>query len=411
MFAASFRSNRLSMLALFFLIGVHSTLAHADWPGWRGPQRNGTANVDLPVKWPQALQKKWSVEVGSGHSSPVWVGDRIYQLSRMDDQEVCAGFDIHGKRLWKSQYDAPYKMNPAARGHGKGPKSTPAFSEGKLYTLGISGIVSCFDGSNGEVQWRKEYSQTFPKTSPLYGAAMSPLIVDARCYFHVGGHDDGAMMALDKNTGEKVWQWSGDGPSYASPIRVGGPSWQLVSQSQTHCFGLSPSGKLLWSMEYKTGYHQNSITPVLIDDLIVLSGYGRDVRTVRLNKTGDAVKEAWVNPDVSFYMSTPVVLGSRLFGFAQQKRGQLIQLDATSGKLVWAGPPRQGDNASLVVAGDVLFCLTTKGELIVVDAKADRYVELARYKVSDSPVWAHLVIEGKRLLIKNADSLAMWELP
>src|SRR5262249_10512832 len=147
-----------------------------DWPQWRGPNRDGVASsFTAPTVWPDKLKTIWKVSVGVGHSSPVVDGRRVFLLSRQEENEVASCFDFDtGKLLWRDGYPAPYSMNPAATSHGKGPKSTPVFSAGKLYTLGISGVLSCYDANTGRVIWRKEFTKQFKETSPLYGTAMSP---------------------------------------------------------------------------------------------------------------------------------------------------------------------------------------------------------------------------------------------
>ena len=168
-------------LALAALLLVVPAL-FGDWPQWRGPARDGVVNFFRePAAWPERLTRKWKIPVGLGHSSPVYAGGRIYVFSRQQDREVVSSVNPEdGKILWSQSYPAPYKMNPAAVKHGEGPKSTPVVAGGKLYTLGISGILSCFDGASGAVRWRKEFSKQFKETSPLFGTAMSP-VVDRAC--------------------------------------------------------------------------------------------------------------------------------------------------------------------------------------------------------------------------------------
>src|SRR5918992_463424 len=148
---------------------VGASLLAADWPQWRGPNRDGAGAVFTePAQWPEKLIERWKVAVGSGHSSPVLVGNRIYLHSRQQDNEVIAAFDAQtGKVMWQDRYPAPYRMNPAATGHGPGPKSTPVVADGRVVTLGISGILSVLDANTGKVLWRKQA----PPEPPLYGTA------------------------------------------------------------------------------------------------------------------------------------------------------------------------------------------------------------------------------------------------
>ena len=110
-----------------------------------------------PPTWPERLTQKWKVEVGLGYAAPITVGDRVYAFSRQDEDEVMRALDAAtGKTIWETKYNATYKPNPAAtRTHGTGPKSTPTFADGRLYTLGMSGIVTAFDAASGKQLWQK----------------------------------------------------------------------------------------------------------------------------------------------------------------------------------------------------------------------------------------------------------------
>ncbi|MCP5112007.1 MAG: PQQ-binding-like beta-propeller repeat protein, partial [bacterium] len=142
--------------------------AAADFPQWRGPRRDGSVEeINLPASWPDKLTRKWKIEVGEGHSSPVIAGGTIYQHSRQGENETLRAIaPADGKVQWKQSYAAPYTMSSAATRHGKGPKSTPIVAGGRVCTLGISGILACFDAATGKPLWRKQFGAEFSKTSP-----------------------------------------------------------------------------------------------------------------------------------------------------------------------------------------------------------------------------------------------------
>src|SRR5262249_19197781 len=125
-----------------------------------------------------------------------------------------------GKQRWRADYPAPYEVDQAARAHGKGPKSTPVVRAGKLYTFGISGILSCFEADTGKLHWRKDFTGKFKYTSSLLGAARSPLVERGALIVHVGGHNEGALTAFDLETGDVRWENRVNGPGYASPVAV-----------------------------------------------------------------------------------------------------------------------------------------------------------------------------------------------
>ena len=384
-----------------------------DWPGWRGPNRDGAVlSFSAPKAWPDQLKVKWKMPVGIGHSSPVVAGRTVYVLSRQDEQEVVSAIDLDsGKLLWKDSYATPYTMNPAAASHGKGPKSTPVVQGGKLYTLGISGILSCYDTKTGKLQWRKEFSKQFKATSPFYGAAMSPIVDNGLLIVHVGGHDAGALMAFNAETGELKWSWKGDGPGYASPIAVElNGLRQIVTQTQKFIVGISAaSGELIWQIPFETEYSQNSVTPVAYKNTLIFSGLDKGTMAVKVIKREGkwTTEQVWQNPQVSMYMNSPVVNGDYLFGLSHKRKGQFFCLDARTGETLWTSEGREGENAAMLSAGEILFLLTNDAELIVAKNNAKRFEPLKKYTVAESPTWAHPAIIGNRILIKDASTLAL----
>jgi outer membrane protein assembly factor BamB len=387
-----------------------------DWPQWRGPNRDGVvSSFTAPRVWPDKLKPIWKVQVGIGHSSPVVVGRRVYLHSRQDENEVASCFDLDtGKQLWRDSYPTPYMMNPAAFTHGKGPKSTPVVYNNKLYTLGISGILSCYDTEGGKLKWRREFSKYFKATSPLYGAATSPLVYKGLVIVHVGGHDSGALLALDAETGERRWNLSGEGPGYASPVvaEFSGTE-QIVTLSQKFILGVATDyGQLLWQIPFETEYVQNIVTPVVYKQTLILSGLDKGTMAIRLIKRGQKweTEQVWQNPDVSMYMNSPVVSGDYLYGLSHKRKGQFFCLDARTGKTLWSSNGREGDNAAIVAAGQFLFLLTDGAELIVARSDPKQFEVLKKYSVADSPTWAHPVLVGNRVLIKDASSLALMSL-
>ncbi len=394
-----------------------ATSTQIDWPQWRGPNRDGrlTAFV-VPARWPARLARKWKVEVGEGHASPLVAGNSAYVFARAGEKEITRRLDFAtGREIWRDAYSAPYTMNPAAQGHGKGPKSTPVYVNGSLYTLGISGILSCLDAASGKVRWRHDASARHKQTAPLYGTAMSPIVDRGLLIAHLGGHDDGELTAFDARSGRVRWRWTEDGPAYASPILVTLDGVrQIVTQTQKRCIGLATdSGKLLWSLPFTTAFDQNSITPVAAGDRLIFAGMRQPTFAVSVRKAGAnwAAQKVWETRDVTMYMSTPVVSGKRLYGLSERRSGQMFCLDVDTGKTLWTGEGRLGDNASIWLAGPFVLALTTGADLIVYQKNGDALKEAARYQVADSPTWASPAFARDRLLAKDATTLALWAVP
>lgn len=379
-------------------------LSAADWPEWRGPNRDGLLTGE-PASWPEKLNLKWKITIGEGHASPILAVGTIYIFSRLNDQETASAIDpADGKIRWQQHYPAPYKINPAATGHGQGPKSTPLYSNGKLYTLGISGILSSFDAETGKLRWRKEFTQQYKEGAPDFGTSMSPVIDNGLLIAHVGGTKLGAITAFDASTGDVKWTWDGDSPAYASPIVVDlGGVRQVVTQTHSNIVSLAvATGKLLWKLPFTTNYDQNIVTPVLYKDTLIFSGLDKGVFAVR---SGQIV---WQNKDVAMYMNSPVLVGDNLYGFSHLKKGQLFCLDARTGATLWTGSPRAGDNAALLASSSTLFALTPDAKLIVAKPTAKGLGEIRRYDVADGATWAHPLIMPDGFLIKDVKTLARW---
>jgi outer membrane protein assembly factor BamB len=406
-----------SVLFLAFAISLFNQSSRAqDWTQWRGASRDGRVTSFIaPKTWPEQLKMKWKIEVGFGHSSPVMAGKKVFLHSRQGEQETTSCFDLDtGKLLWKDSYAVDYKMNPAALGHGKGPKSTPVIADGKLYTLGITGILSGYDTTTGKVQWRKEFSKQFKSQAPDFGTAMSPVVDTGLVIAHVGGSDSGALIAFDAATGAEKWSWKGDGPGYASPIVVTlAGIRQVVTQSQQNIIGINvASGELLWQIPFTTEYVQNIVTPVLYKETLIFSGLDKGTFAIKLTNSNGKLKPetVWTNKEVAMYMNSPVVNGDYLYGMSHKKKGQFFCIDARTGTTVWTSNGREGDNAAILTAGSVLFLLDDGADLTIANADAKKYEVLKKYTVAQSATWAHPAVIGKQILIKDYASLALWSI-
>jgi outer membrane protein assembly factor BamB len=230
---------------------------------------------------------------------------------------------------------------------------------------------------------------------------------------YTGGNTQGALTAFDAATGAEKWSWKGDGPAYASPIVVElAGTRQVVTQSRNNIIGVSAAtGALLWQIPFKTAYAQNIVTPVLYRDTLIFSGIANPVMGVKVVKHGAewTTETVWQNKDFSMYMSSPVVSGDLLFGFTERKHGQFFCLKPGDGTTLWSSDGRQADNAAIVAAGSVWLILTPDANLIVARQSDKAFEPLRKYSVADSPTWAHPVVLGHGILIKDATNLALWD--
>ena len=222
-----------------------------------------------------------------------------------------------GKEIWRAAYPAPYAVNPAAWSHGPGPKSTPAIAGGRVFTLGIGGILSAFDLATGKLLWRVPA----PAVLPEYGTATSPLVDPSdgtSVIVHVGGHDNGALTSFDAATGKPRWQWKGDGPGYGSPIiATFGGVRQVIAQTQKLLVGLDASnGTLLWQLPFTTDFDQNAFTPIVFQDLLINGGIDQPLTAIRPKLDGGKwiAETVWTNPQTPMFMSSPVLIGGTIYG-------------------------------------------------------------------------------------------------
>ncbi len=389
------------------LINVGFVFAQ-DWPQWRGTNRDGkVAGFEAPAKWPTELTQKWKVTVGTGDATPALVDGKLYVFTRQDADEVIRCLDAgSGKELWQDRYEAPAVTGPA-RSH-PGPRSSPTVSNGKIITLGASGILSCLEKGTGNIVWRKD---GFTKAVPQFFTGMSPIIVDKMCVAHLGGNDNGVIIAFDLDTGKENWKWIGDGPVYSSPIliTVEGTK-QVVLQTEKNIMSIAMAdGGLLWQVPtplQKRFY--NCATPIVDGQTVIYTGQGQGTKAVMVQKQGNgfSVKELWSNEELGTAYNTPVLKDGLLFGLSD--RGRLYCMNASTGQIAWTDDTSHKNFGALLDAGSVVLALPSESELIAFKPGGKEYEEIARIKVADTPVYAHPVIAGNIIYVKDNETLTMW---
>jgi outer membrane protein assembly factor BamB len=400
-------------LVLLAVAGVPSAQTGAlDYTQWRGANRDGSAaSFSAPSSWPEMLTQRWRTEIGTGYATPLIVGNRIYVFSRQNEREVMTALDAAtGKQIWQAGYPIQFEMNKAASRHGPGPKSTPAVAGGKLFSIGMTGIVTALDASTGTQLWQHPGSDLVPMYTTH---AFSPVVDGGLVYFHLGGHNKGSLTALDVNTGAAKWSWNGDGPGYGSPIVVNlDGTRQIIALTQGKLVGLdAAAGTLLWERPFVSANFTNSVTPILYGQTLIVSNGGPAVAvTVSRRNNQWVVEDAWENPDVPFRLSNAIVIGETLYGLSTRNMGQYFAVDVKTGKTLWTSEPRQGSNAALVKAGDIFFSLEDDGELVVARGNRTAFELLRRYKVADTETWTQPTISGNRILVKDLTSLTLWTL-
>jgi outer membrane protein assembly factor BamB len=302
-------------------------------------------------------------------------------------------------------------MNSSTARHGPGPKSTPAFADGRLFTMGMSGIVTAFDAATGKQLWQTKV----PPVEQTFHTAQSPIVDRGLMIIHVGGNNQGALTAFDPATGAVKWSWTGDGPAYASPIitELGGTR-QVITFSQKNLVGVdAANGQLLWSVPFEARSTTNSITPLVYGgQMVIVSGQGKPLTAYTVAKRdGKWMADlTWENEQLQMSFANPVLVGDALFSMSPLNSGQFFWADAKTGKTLWTSPPRQAGNAAIVRAGDLLFVLKDDAQLMVARSKPGGFEPLKTYTVADSATWPAPAISGNRIFIRDISTLALWTL-
>jgi outer membrane protein assembly factor BamB len=366
-----------------------------------------------PAMWPGELKKGWSVDVGEGYSSPVAHEGRLFVHSRRDPEEIVTAIAIAtGQTAWTQKYPAPVEKNPYAKQMAKGPYSTPLVVNGRVYTLGTTGILSAWNMSSGALLWRKDFSQKISTAKLFCGTAMSPLHTTAGIVVHVGDDAGGSMVAFDPATGKERWTSAVKGPGYSSPLEItvsGTP--QIVTMTTRSVIGVeTASGKVLWEFPFDDEWNENIVTPIATSTGVIVSGVRQGTRRLAIVKAADtwSVKEAWHTPDVAMYMSSPVLVADTLFGLSSKRKGQFVAVDPDSGKLRWATEGRNASSASVVAAGRHLLFLTTDSQLVVAPIDPAKFEEVRRYTVAESPTYAHPIVLRDRVIVRDASHVTVW---
>lgn len=410
-----------------------------DWPQWRGPNRDGhSAGFTAPATWPKELAAKWKETVGEGVATPALVGDRLFVFSRQEGAEVTRCLDAAtGKELWSEKYDSLGAEGPASG--FSGPRASPTVADGKVVTLGVRGVLSCFDAASGKLLWRKD---EFKGAWPRFFASSSPLVAGGLCIAQIGGPGNGGVVAYDLATGTDKWRWTGDAPAYASPVLLtldGAPYVVAMTDTKIVALGLT-DGKPAWETPFAVqGRGYNAATPIVDGSTLIYAGSGRGLTAVKLEKQGGALnaRELWKNPDNSVQFDSPVLKAGYVYGLSAGN--DVFCVNAQNGKTAWstpltppaaegagaaATPPAPGARGgrggmrgggggfgSIADAGTVLLALTPASELVVFEPNSKAYTEVARIKVAGTPTHAYPVASGKRIFIKDQDSVALLVVP
>jgi outer membrane protein assembly factor BamB len=405
--------NRRNLFLLIVLLTAAIVSADGqDWNQWRGPQRDGSvAAAFVPQAWPASYKTAWETEIGEGYSSPVVDATTAYVHSRMDPDEIVTAVDLQsGKPNWSQKYLAKFDKNQYAKEMAKGPNATPLISEGRLFTIGVTGMLTAWDAASGTQLWRNDYSGIVDTSKLFCGTSASPLLVDNHLIVHVGSDvHGGQILALNPEDGSEAWKWKGTGPGYASPIvcELGGQK-QIVTLTDSSILGLdAKTGQELWTIPFPDEWQENIVTPLWTGELLVISGTRQGTHAYRLEVAGGKWKgtQVWENREVAMYMSSPVLGDGLVYGHSSRRKGQFVALDAKTGALKWASPGRDGEFASVLLTPQFVVLLNDNARLIVADRGSKEFHAHKSYQLTDKKTWSMPVLLGDDLLFRDEGRL------
>lgn len=457
------RNSSFAILCIFFSFLLTNSVLSQEWPQWRGTDRNGySSDIVLPSPLPDSLRRTWRIEAGSGIYAPVSDKSYVYLLTRSDAQEIVTAYQLNsGAKVWQQQYAAPFIANTQAASprlfpisRGKGPFATPLLHKGKLYTLGVDRIFTCFEAKSGEMVWQQHFfpqqmpasrqyqcppcgcsidgklfdapgictecnmaftqiglETTTKSTGNYYGAVASPLVFKDHIIVHIGNDSLSAVVACNRNTGETIWQWEGASMASVSPMaaEIWGV-WQLVLLTRSNIAGIDlANGQELWT--FPLNPNAQVITPMIRENHILFAEYRGPLRELKVFRYQNQweVETSWENPEKTLWTSTPIIYQDLLFGFFFSQRGHFALLNSNNGTVRWESEGRMGFNASLIATKKRLLAMKDNGELIILDQNATAFQPLRTYSLSDQPVWAHPVLGENFILVKDETYLSRWD--
>ena len=417
------------LLSACILLTLAGVAAAADWPQWRGPNRDGkSAETGLLKGFPEGGPKLlWSVtdpeSIGTGYGTPAIVKGRLYIVgadgAKQDAAESCVCLDAAtGKPVWKMALGTT--KGKFLDGWGGGPRSTPTVDGDTVYVLGSTGDLVAFGAADGKVIWHKNLVKEYGGAIPQWGYSESPLIDGEKIVVSPGSKT--GMVALDKKTGEKVWACEElkDAAGYSSviPATFGGVK-TYVQQTQQHAVGVeAATGKLLWSVGEIKRRIAVIPTPVVVgNDIYFTAGYGAGGELVTVAADGKSAKVASKTTAIANHHGGVIELNGKLYGHSDAKQWFCYDFKAGGDDLVWASDKL--DKGSITYADGQFYCYGQgKGTLVTITASEGGWQETGRFTIPEKSalrpgqglVWAHPVVADGKLFLRDYEKLFVYDI-
>ena len=387
-----------------------TTANTGEWPGFRGPQRDGAVRgVHLKTDWSASPPvEMWRRPIGPGWSSFSVHAGHLYTQEQRGDEEIVACYDVStGKPVWKHSDRARFWESVG----GPGPRATPTLSNGRVYALGATGIMNVLDDRTGDVVWSRNAVTDTGAKIPGWGIAGSPLIVDDLVIVAASG----SLVAYEAATGKPRWFGPRGADSYSSPqlLTIGGVQ-QIVLMTSTGATSVAlADGKELWNHSWPSDTRIMQPAVAAEGEFVIsvgdgMGGNGTRRISVKPGSNGWTTEERWTSDELNASFTDFVIHKGHIYGFDW---GTLACVDLNNGKQKWKAPKHGYGQLVLLPEQDLLLELSEKGELVLTKASADQFAELARFKVLDGKTWNHPVLIGDVVLVRNDREMAAFRLP
>lgn len=376
--------------------------------------------VALESDWSSRPPKLlWKQPVGAGWSGFAVVGDYAVTQEQRGAQELVVCYEVTTGQVAWTHADA-VRWDPRGNGAlgGVGPRATPTAHDGRIFAHGATGILNCIDARTGQLLWSHDTIAEHDGEVVTWGKAGSPLIVDDRVVVSVGGPNKGSLVAYDIASGKQAWAAGHRQSSYATPVlaTLAGVRQILSVDEDFLTAHRAEDGAELWEFPWpsNSGSSAAAAQPVPLgeDRVLLTKGYGLGAEVIQVTRVGDkfAAESVWKKQSVLKNKMSNVLVRD---GFAYGLDDVFLQcVDLNDGRQAWKKrrSPSFGHGQILLV-GEAIIVLSESGEILLVEASPKKYHELASLQAIEGVTWNNPALSGRRLLVRNGEQSACFELP
>ncbi len=389
----------------------------AEWDvlEYRGPNRDGVVEgPPLARDWSKNPPKLvWRQPVGGGYASFVAIGPLVVTIEQRRDKEAVVAYDFDtGREHWIFDYTALFSETMG----GDGPRATSTIHDGKVYSLGATGILSCVDLSDGSAKWAHNILKKNGSANLDWGMSGSPLLYDDLVLVNPGNQkgtaDSRAITAFEADTGDPLWGGGGANAGYASPMMatLGGLRQVLIFDAGGLAGFDAADGRELWRTPWKSDFGLNAAQPIVLegDRVFITSASGAALYRIEHADDAWSADEIWKNLRMKCSYCCPIAYDGYVYGIDDN---MLACVELATGKRMWKARGGQYGHGQLLRRGDLLLVLGEAGELALVEATPQRFNELGRIQAIEGKTWNNPILVGGRIFVRNHLEMAAYDLP